>query len=174
MPDLFTHKRLGLQQIDQAFPIVQSVMTGLSVDDWRDFARRFAAYPDGDAGIMTVQYQGYIHGLFSYTIEPHLIHDRVLMVDNFIVLDLFNPRAVAIALLEAMDGLCRTLCCGAAHTMLPSGPQMTAEYRRWLLAQFRRHGHEVESLALCKRVAEATVERPLAGAPVGRAANLVS
>ena len=174
MPDLFSHKRLGLQQIDQAFPIVQSVMTGLSVDDWRDFARKFAAYPDGDAGIMTVQYQGYIHGLFSYTAEHHLIHDRVLMVDNFIVLDLFNPRAVAIALLEAMDGLCRTLRCTAAHTMLPSGPQMTAEYRRWLLAQFRRHGHEVESLALCKRMVQARVVSPVSSVPAANAPDLVS
>jgi hypothetical protein len=151
MPELFTPRHLGPNQIDQAYPIVQSIVPGLKVDDWRMFARRVHDLSADVAGIMTVQSKGYIHGLFSYTVEPHLQHRRVLSVNNVVVVDLFDPGAVAEALLEAMEALALDLDCRAIHTMLPNGPHSPPNYRRWLLNQFRVQGHEVESLALCKR-----------------------
>ncbi len=168
MPDLLTPLQLGPKQIDQAFPIVQSLMPGLSVEDWRYFAARITEYRDDLAGIMTVQSQGYIHGLFSYKAEPHLAHGRVLMVDNFIVLDLFNPAAVAEALLRAMDELALRLDCKATHTMLPDGPHAMADYRHWLLGRFRTQGHQMESVALCKRLGQEAAAPPRAANGNGR------
>lgn len=154
MSDRFTPKPLSDRQIDQAFPLIQSILPGIRVEDWRHYAGRLISPSDRRTGIMTVQNRGYIYGLFSYRVDASLQHGSMLMVENFIVLDLFNPSGAAAALLEAMDALADDLGCSAIHTTLPNSEQFTPNYRRWLLSQFRTMGHMVESQTLCKRVAE--------------------
>lgn len=152
MSDRFTPKPLSDRQIDQAFPLVQSILPGIRVEDWRHYASKLISPSDRLTGIMTVQNRGYIYGLFSYRVENNLQHGCMLMVENFIVLELFNPGGAASALLEAMDSLADELGCSAIHTTLPNSEQFTPNYRRWLLGQFRSMGHLVESQTLCKRV----------------------
>ena len=70
---------------------------------------------------MTVQNaRGYIHGLFSYTVEEHLRHGGFLAVENFIVLDLFDMAGAADELLNAMDRVADDLGCSAIHTTCPT------------------------------------------------------
>lgn len=154
MADMLTLRHLGPAQIDQAYPIVQSVCPDLDVEAWRRFAKSIGEHAGDQAGILTVQYQGYIHGLFSYCVEPHLVHMRALLVDNFMVVDLFNPGAVAEALLRAMDDLARRLGCRAVHTFLPDRSRRPEGHPPWLVERFRNHGHRVESIAFCKRLPE--------------------
>ncbi len=163
MPELLIPLRLGPKQIDQAFPIVQSLMPRLGIDDWRSFAATLCRQPAGQAGIMTVQSQGYIHGLFSYAVERHLVHHRVLRVDNIVVLDLFTPGTIAEALLQALDQLAVDLDCRGIQAMLPDGPQFGGEYRNWLEARFRSHGHRIGAVMLCKPVAIVAESDPQAG-----------
>ncbi|WP_395458623.1 hypothetical protein ACHMW5_33330 [Azospirillum melinis] len=168
MDDGFIAKPLGRRQIDQAYPLVCAMAPGLGVDQWRAFA---AAVLDsatlegsGDGrlpasrGIMTVQNaQGYLHGLFSYTAEPHLLHGRTLCVDNFVVLDLFDVAGVAEALLQAMEGLARRLGCAAIHTTLPdrfARPDSLQGSRRDPIPDcFRTEGHRQETIRFCKDLA---------------------
>lgn len=155
MSDLFSLLPLGPKQIDQAYPVVQSIIPDLDVSVWRDFAEQIGARPEDQAGIITVQNKGYIHGLFSYAIEPHLLHGRLLLIDNVFVLDLFNPRAVAEALLDAVDGLAARLTCGAIQTTLPRlGEAGTKDRRDWLFEQFQTRGHVIENTVLCKRLGQ--------------------
>ena len=169
MHDTYVAKPLIRRQIDQAFPVVQTIAPDLDVERWRDFAaailsvhelefedkstgRKEAAEPR-PRGIMTVQNErGYIHGLFSYTVEEHLRHGRVLDVENFIVLDLFDMAGAADELLNAMDRLAEDLGCTAIHTNLPDDYSSLPDYCNWLLTCFRESGHEVETLRLCKRM----------------------
>ena len=158
------------RQIDQAFPVVQTIAPDLDVDRWRDFAAAVllprelefeldttgrtddGAVPN-PRGIMTVQNdRGYIHGLFSYTVEEHLRHGRVLTVENFIVLDLFDMAGAADELLNAMDRVAEALGCTAIHTNLPDDYSSLPDYCNWLLACFRDAGHAVGTLRLCKRM----------------------
>jgi len=154
MPDMLTLRHLGPAQVDQAYPIVQSMCPDLDVEAWRLFAKSIGEHAEDQAGIMTVQYQGYIHGLFSYCVEPHLVHQRVLLVDNVMVVDLFNPRAVADALLRAMDELADRLGCRAIHSFLPRNAHRAEGQPHWLVERFCSHGHHLESAALCKRLPE--------------------
>jgi hypothetical protein len=169
MNDTYVAKPLGHRQIDQAFPVVQTIAPDLGVERWRDFAAAILAAAElesGDAapagapeqgirprGIMTVQNaRGYIHGLFSYTVEENLRHGRVLEADNFIVLDLFDPAGAAAELLGAMDELAGQLGCSAIHTNLPDDYSSLPGYCNWLLTSFREAGHAVETLRLFKRL----------------------
>lgn len=175
MDDGFIAKPLGRRQIDQAYPLVCAMAPGLGVDQWRAFAAAVldsatlgssteGAAGDGAAregrlpasrGIMTVQNaQGYLHGLFSYTAEPHLLHGQTLCVDNFVVLDLFDVAGVAEALLRAMEGLARRLGCAAIHTTLPdrfARPDSLQGSRRDPIPEcFRTEGHRQETIRFCK------------------------
>jgi hypothetical protein len=175
MHDAYVAKPLVRRQIDQAFPVVQTIAPDLVVERWRAFAAVLiasgdlespaplhaeqveagadtAAPPAHPRGIMTVQNsRGYIHGLFSYTVEEHLRHGRVLAVENFVVLDLFDQGGAAAELLQAMDELAQSLDCAAIHTNLPDNYSSLPEYCNWVLTRFREAGHAVETLRLCKR-----------------------
>ncbi|CAO3351868.1 hypothetical protein [Azospirillum melinis] len=178
MDDGFIAKPLGRRQIDQAYPLVCAMAPGLGVDQWRAFAAAVldsatlgdsaeGAAGDGAAGkgrppasrgIMTVQNtQGYLHGLFSYTAEPHLLHGRTLCVDNFVVLDLFDVAGVAEALLQAMEGLARRLGCAAIHTTLPDrfarSDSLQGSGRDPIPDCFRIEGHRQETIRFCKDLA---------------------
>ena len=149
MSDRYLAKPLVERQVDQAFPVVQAIQPGTSIEAWRAFARRLIAEPER-GGVMTVQAAGYIYGLFSYRVEPSLQYGDVLVVENFAVLDLFSPAAAASALVKAMDELAKRRGCGAIHTGLPSGDRLTPDYRRWMIGRFRDLGHHLESITLCK------------------------
>lgn len=167
MDDLYFAKPLGKHQVDQAFPLIQTVAPALDIDRWRRFAavwiedpaRRRTAGDRTAAGIMTVQSErGYIHGLFTYMVTEHLRHGRTLEADNFIVVDLFNTAGAAGALLRAMDQLARTLGCQAIHTNLPEryvdrlDGQVIGLGRSPTVGCFGSAGHRIETVRLCKQL----------------------
>lgn len=168
MPNQYKAQPLDARRIDQAFPVLQTAMPGLDIKSWRAFAARLLGTrptrrPAGDgkvvdlptarrSGIVTVQLGsgGYIHGLFSYQAIPHLGHGRVLQVDNFIALDLFDPAAAADTLMAEMEHLGRVLGCGAIHVLLRQPESMG---RALVLRRFEELGHHREGLHLCKGLA---------------------
>ncbi len=170
MDDGFVAAPLRRRQVDQAFPLVRAIAPELGVERWRAFANAIIIEPAGvvaPSGIMTVQNtQGYIHGLFSYTMDDHLRHGRVLSVNNFIVLDLFDVAAAAGALLKAMDATARSLSCAAIHTNLPEQYATLPDACDAVLNYFRDDGHAVETLRLFKPLDGANDNRshPLSGA----------
>lgn len=178
MDDCFIAKPLGRRQIDQAYPLVCAIAPGLEVDRWRAFAAamlqgatdggsaRGSAVP-ATTGIMTVQNaQGYLHGLFSYVVEPHLRHGRILSVDNFVVLDLFDIPGIAETLLRAMEGLARRLGCSAIHTTLPERYIPVDSRRNPIPDCFLSEGHRQETVHFRKNLAVVNDNAP--AAPEGR------
>lgn len=165
MDDSFIAKPLGRRQIDQAYPLVCAIAPGLGVEQWRAFAAAVLGNASGgggagrsglpaDAGIITVQNaQGYMHGLFSYAVEPHLRHGRVLCVDNFVVLDLFDVAGIAETQLRAMEALARRLGCGAIHTTLPERTIPLDARSNPIPDCFRTEGHREETIRYCKDLA---------------------
>ena len=152
MSDLFLFARLAPKQVDQAWPIIQSSLPGVHIDDWRSFAASMNDWPEDKGGIVAVKNGSYLHGLFSYTIAPHLTHGQVLNVDNVFVLDLFTPGMVADVLLDAVEDVALRHGCLAVHTLLPvTMADDLADNGHWLAARFRSRGHCVETKLLCKR-----------------------
>ena len=151
MPDRYVAKTIDARQIDQAFPVVQSCVPGLDIARWRRFAAELVgsgAAARRRGGIVTAQLgRGYIHGLFCYMVVPSLCHGRVLQVENFVALDMFDPAATADRLMAAMEELARELGCGAIHVMMRDRRQGG---RLQVLERFQETGHETEGLHLCK------------------------
>jgi len=155
MTDRYHARALTIGQIDQAFPIIQAVRPTLGLDDWRRFAVALSAIGAERAGIMTAQAAGYIHGLFSYAVEPHILHRRVLSVDNFVAVDLLDPGAVIETLLESIDRLAGELRCSAVCTILTAAGTLAPVLRDDLIERFHRRGHGEQPLVLCRTDAPA-------------------
>jgi hypothetical protein len=73
------------------------------------------------------------------------------MADPFLALDLLDLKAVASALADAIESLAREWHCTAIHTSLPATGVKGAE--NWLVRNLRGRGHQVESLRMCKLLA---------------------
>ncbi len=170
MPDRFSPIPLGERQIDQAFPLIQSIAANVSIDEWRRYARAILDRAQDEAGIMTVQAFEYIHGLFAYRVDRSLRHDRVLLVDTVAVLELFSPKLAMTALLQVMDDMAVALDCRAIQTCVPSTERMEGTARRWMMEQFQDLGHSIDSLKLGKPLADRLGgdPRPTGGSPAGR------
>lgn len=139
---------LGLEGIDQAYPIVHTLLPALSVEAWRRYANALIADSDPGRGVMTAQHGGYIRGLFCHWPDRSLQHGDMLMVDNFSVMDLFDPQGATHTLVEAMEEIAARYGCGAIHTLL-SDHRPTS-----LHGHFQAQGHRVIKVVLYKALAD--------------------
>jgi hypothetical protein len=74
-----------------------------------------------------------------------------MMADPFLALDLLDLKAVARALADAIESLAREWRCTAIHTSLSATGVKGTE--NWLVRNLRSRGHRVESLRMCKLLA---------------------
>ena len=172
MPDRYSPIPLTERQIDQAFPLIQSVCANVSIAAWRSYARAILDRPSEEGGIMTVQAFEYIHGLFAYRVDRSLQHARVLLVDTVAVLELFSPKLAMTALLQVMDDMAMALNCEAIHTCVPSSERVEGPSGRWMMDQFRDLGHSVDSLKLGKALAGTLGSDPGTGGSLTRDGRL--
>lgn len=156
MPLRFDIVPLARTRIDQAFPIVQSVLPRMNIDSWRRYADRLIAAELRNGrpttGILAADANGYLYGLCSFRLETSLQHGEVLVVDDFMVSDLVHQRSVAASLLAGIDGLARQRGCTAIHTALPAEDASPLDCRRWLVEELRGQGHHLDMVVMCKEV----------------------
>ncbi len=145
------------EQIDQAFPLVQTSLPQVELEDWRKFAQELirAKAPE-TTGIQTVlTEQHYIAGLSIYRIDWVLSHGPALVADHFMALDLFDREAVINALADFLEDLARQRGCTAIHTLIPERGGRWRGPVNCLASILRGRGHAIESLRLCKVLDEA-------------------
>lgn len=147
MPDRFTVTPLDRRRIDQVYPLIQAGKSGISREEWRDYAARMIAATDGGIRVAQVDH-GYIHGLYAFQAMPSPKHGTVLQVDMFLAMDLFEPEVAIDMLLADMDREALDRGCGAVHLHLPQADGPAAPSRA--LARAISHGHHREDLRLCR------------------------
>ena len=146
MPETPSAIPLGLEGIDQAYPIVHTLHPELGMDDWRHYARTLIAAAEPVRGIMTAQHGGYIRGLFCHWQDRSLQHSSMLIVDNFAVMDLFDAQGATRTLIHAMEEMAERHGCGAIHTLL-TDHRPTA-----LHGHLTEQGHRLIKVVMCKAV----------------------
>lgn len=140
MPRSFIVAPLPVEHIDRAFPVVQPLRPAMTLAQWHAMAAPFVQAglpPEPDRGILACRMgTGHIRGLFCYA-----LHDAgVLMIGPFAVAGLFDTRATAAGLIEAIDQLARRL--GAARIVVESNACAAASVRLCdLPALFLEHGY---------------------------------
>lgn len=137
------------EQIVQAYPLIQTIRPGLTVEDWQHYAEDVLnGRGGGDGGIATLQDpRGLIAGLFVYRVTGDPFHGRTLLAEDFVALDIVRPEAVAQSLADALEAVARDLKCNAIHTSVACSNPGRSQY---LIDLMRELGHHLERFQLCK------------------------
>lgn len=147
LQDRFTVTPLDRRRIDQAFPLIQAGKSGITRPEWQDYAERMIAASDGGIRLAQADH-GYIHGLYAFQVLPSPRHGRVLQVDLFLALDMFEQEEAIDLLLADMDDEAASRGCGAVHLHLPQTEGLAKPSRAMVRALDR--GHHREDLRLCR------------------------
>ncbi len=147
--DSFVVRPLDPTQLHAAYPLIRQVAPSVDLNGWRKFAKR-ATDPRfaSQRGVIVAHRSNRPHpsGLFCYVKEQDLHHGAVLFAKHFIVLDMFDPQAVFVALVGALEGLGRQLNCSMVRST-PSGDLGD------LSKLFMSSGHEFEGAVFSKMIA---------------------
>lgn len=143
-------RSLSLDRISQAFPLIHAAEMDLSLGQWvryaKDHLQGMNVHGDGYRGIATIESDdGYIHGLFLYTVDNELKLGRSLRCEHVIALDLFHGEKVAASILDAIHALAKEHDCGAisVSVQFKNGP---------LHAMLEHAGHSKELIVFRKPV----------------------
>ena len=145
MPKSFIVAPLPAGDLALAFPVVQPVHPAMTLAEWQAMAAPFAA-PDARRGIVACRMgRGHVRGLYCHALDD----TATLRVSLFAVAGLFDARATAEALVEAIDQTARQ---GEAARIVvePGGLAATTVSRCDLPALFRKHGYRPEGGALVR------------------------
>lgn len=112
---------LARDQIRSVYPLIREAVATIDLATWMRFARQLAApRRAGQCGIVTARREGrpFPCGLFCYRVEEDLKLGKVLTADHFVAVDLLDPGAVLVALVEELDGLAARLGCQAVRSLV--------------------------------------------------------
>jgi hypothetical protein len=156
MSKRYVVKPLGVGQVLQAYPLVQTAVPQLTLEQWMSFAEelcRGKRRERTNAGVMSAQNpDGYIYGLYCHEVETDIKCGRILKVRNLVTANLYDSAGIMDRMIDSMIEKARECDCVAVEVELPgeisSGPQ-PLEGAASLL---RGAGYRLSSVALCKPV----------------------
>lgn len=118
----FCVEELKASETDSAFPLIRAIAPEVSLDDWRDYARR-RSMQGGLLGLFGAD--GEISGLLSYRLGERLRHGTVLALDDFVTFELSQSAPGRQALLAAAEVLANELGCTGIELRI--GPRGIAD-----------------------------------------------
>ena len=146
---------LSSTDVDQAYPLVQAMMPGASIEAWRRFAEARLGDParHGSGILIVHNEQQCIVGISAFTLSQDLMHGPILFADQFCALDIVGQPSVARALMRAIERLAEQHGCSAILTNLR---QVEAKGRSgWISDVLYERGHWIAGMQMCKRVTAA-------------------
>ena len=154
----FVIKPLGPGKVLQAYPLVQSAVPHLTLEQWREYVRSVydgKTGPIGRAGVMSAENRdGYIYGLYCHVVEPDIHHGRVLKVRNFVAANLYDSAGIIDRLMDSIVSVARDNGCTAVHVDLPDRARHGPEPVESVVSMFKGAGFRVESVAMCRAIEE--------------------
>lgn len=147
-------KPLGEGKVLQAYPLVQSAVPHLTMEQWLEYVRSISEQRDGEpccAGVMSAENgDGYIYGLYCHAVEPDIHHGRVLKVRNFVAANLYDSAGIIDRLMDSIVSVARDNGCTAVHVDLPDNTRRGPEPVESVVSMFKGAGFRVESIAMCR------------------------
>jgi hypothetical protein len=115
---------LSREQIRSVYPLVREAFPTLDLSAWLRFARQLTGpRRGGPCGIVAARREGraFPCGLFCYRVDDDLKLGKVLVADHFVAVDLLDPAAVLVALVEELDNLAKRQGCQAVRSLVHGG-----------------------------------------------------
>ncbi len=153
MPRSFIVAPLPAEHVGRAFPVVQPLRPAMTLAQWHAIAAPFlqATLPsEPERGILACRMgTGHIRGLFCYALHE----TGELRIGPFAVAGLFDTRATAEGLIEAIDQLALRL--GAARIVVDANACSAASVRLCNIpAMFLEHGYRKDGDTLVRNAVD--------------------
>jgi len=156
MTKRYVVKPLGEGQVLQAYPLVQTAVPHLTLEQWTGYAESLYGKRrtvKGGAGVMSAQNpDGYIYGIYCHEVDTDIKHGRVLKVSNLVTAHLYDSAGIMDRMIDSMIDKARDSGCVAVQVDLPEeagrGPQLVEGTANML----RGAGYRLASVALCRPV----------------------
>jgi hypothetical protein len=141
---------LTSERVQQAFPVIQTVMPDLTLDCWSGFANEYLE-PDRQVrqphGIIAAENEsGLIIGLAAYRRGADLRQGAVLIAEHLIAVDLLACQPIILRLTEALEQIAADSNCSAIQLVLTE----KWDDDSWLVRMLLDRDYHVLSLSLCK------------------------
>lgn len=146
-PRLFHLSPVEPRSLDRSFALAKIFEPRLDLAAWRSYVRQRTRH---EAGVMSIGDQrGYLHGFFSWCLDRSLVPDRILRIQDVILITL-PGNALQLAVIEQISELahaksCRQIIMGLE--MLRSG--LSSETLEAM--GFHRAGTVAFSAMLCRQ-----------------------
>ena len=156
MSKRYVVKPLGEGQVLQAYPLVQSAVPHLTLEQWMGYAEELCSGErPGETGVGVMSAQnpdGYIYGIYCHEVETDIKHGRILKVSNLVTANLYDSAGIMDRMIDSMIDMARDSGCVAVQVDLPqeiaNGPQSVESPANML----RGAGYRLASVALCRPV----------------------
>ena len=151
-------KPLGAGKVMQAYPLVQTAVPHLTLEQWLDYARQVcetAPHEASAAGVMSAENgDGYIYGIYCHEVATDIQHGRILKVSNLIAANLYDASGIMDRMIDSMLEIARDKGCAAVHVDLPESPRKGPQPVEGLAGMLKGAGYRFESVALCRPLEE--------------------
>ena len=158
MSDSYVVKPLGGGKVLQAYPLVQTAVPHLTLDQWLEYAKAVCEVPPHAApgtGVMSAQNcDGYIYGIYCHEVSTDIQHGRILKVSNLITANLYDAAGIMDRMIDSMLEIARDQGCAAVHVDLPESPRKGPQPVEGLAGMLKGAGYRFESVALCRQLEE--------------------
>lgn len=139
-PD-YSIKHLVADRAIRAYPLARDILGCESVEDWIAFAAPLTKPVTGDhpeQGIIVIERNDYIRGMFSYLVRQGLRGNRLLDVQNFAVLEMTGEERLTEELIKGAERIAQNLQCDSLFITVPKKSS-------WTIRQLEHRGHAIES-----------------------------
>jgi hypothetical protein len=156
MSKRYVVKPLGEGQVLQAYPLVQTAVPHLTLDQWMDYAEGFCGVKRpirDDPGVMSAQNpDGYIYGIYCHEVETDIQHGRVLKISNLVTANLFDSAGIMDKMINSMIDKARDSDCVAVQVALPEETGRGPQPLEGTVSMLRDAGYRLASVALSKPI----------------------
>lgn len=147
-------KPIAPDQVAQAYPLVQAIEPGLTLERWRAHIRELTErlQRGGRGGIMSLQTpEGYIHGLFAYEVADDLRCGRTLNVGTVVAFHVGEAAEAARQMMQAIEAVARQNACSTIQIKLPIEDTACAHRPGMRLGSLGASGYRPAFTIWCKR-----------------------
>src|SRR5215470_3818200 len=126
MADTLTARFLDRRTIDQAFPLVRNIVSGMTAARWTQFARPHLVprSPNWPRGVMTIQNAaGYILSLFAFEVRADLHESRIFHMDHIMIPNLPGRGTLWASTIGAAERLAEMNGCRAIWAEFRGGAE---------------------------------------------------
>jgi len=156
MSKRYVVKPLGEGQVLQAYPLVQTAVPHLTLDQWMDYAEGFCGGKRAtttDTGVMSAQNpDGYIYGIYCHEVETDIQHGRVLKIINLVTANLYDSAGIMDKMINSMIDKARDSDCVAVQVDLPEEAGRGPQPVEGTVSMLRGAGYRLASVGLSKPI----------------------